>query len=369
VNTGDNNVLNPERHIPLLSLPLNSNPTCKEVIDFMAVNDGDLSDVGCTALQSYGGYCGCSETPALNQCSFCPNGGSPSTPSKVVSELFTCQGLDDFVTFLTADECQADSTDFLQIQAFAYTCGCPNVQPSCTFCPNGAAPQNPDKLLADGGTTCNEFADLVVTLTADQCTQQASTIDAARNVCGCSGTASTSGAAGQCAIQQNADLCTDALLDTVTEDCECYAFCDGTFVKCQPGEGGLLTSSECIGTPITGCNRAGVAGGSSSAQSGSAQQPSGEDDNTVVVAVAVAVPVAIAFFVAVYYFFTRKTNLEQNDKMNAELEAESEAPIQNMEGSLSMSDVSATPSSPPAPPSSSFMIDSPIAADPENKVV
>jgi hypothetical protein len=152
-------------------------------------------------------------------------------------------------------------------------------------------------------------------------------------------------------------------LETVTEDCACYAFCDGTFVKCQSGEGGLLTSGECIGTPITGCNRAGVAGGSSSAQGQPSQ--STNDDNTVVIAVAVAVPLAIAFFVMIYYFFTRKSKSEL-DKMNAGLEAESESPsIQNMEGSLSMADVPATP---PAPPASSF-VNSPIAADPENKVV
>merc|ERR1712232_1072821 len=82
-----------DRHIPLLSLPLNTNPTCREVVDFMAVNDGDLSDAGCSALQGYAGYCGCPATSPRNECSFCPNGGTPSSPDMIVTGDFTCQDL------------------------------------------------------------------------------------------------------------------------------------------------------------------------------------------------------------------------------------------------------------------------------------
>jgi len=366
---GSNDVAYPDRHIPLLSLPLNSNPSCQEVIEFMAVNDGDLSDAGCNALQSYAGYCGCPSTSPVNECSFCPNGGTPSNPDKVVSELFTCQGLYDFVSFLTSDGCSTDSNDFQQIQAFAYTCGCPNTQPSCTLCPDGAAPSNPDQLLADGETSCGEFSELVVTLTSEQCLQQASTIEGARSSCSCNGVSPASSSPA-CAIQQNADLCTTDLLASVPEQCDCYAFCDSTFVKCQSGEGGLLTSSECSGTPITGCNFATASSSASNPNADSAQQSDSgnRDDNTAVIAVAVVVPTVIALLVVVYYFFTRKSSVE-NDKMNAGLEAESEeAHLNGMEGSVSMSDVPMNTT--PVPPPSSFINDStPIAENPDSKVV
>jgi hypothetical protein len=123
---GSNEISKPERHIPLLTLPLKSHPTCKDVVELLAINDGDLSDLGCSSLQSYRGYCGCPAVTAVNQFSFCPNGGSPANPDKVVSELFTCQDLHDFVSFLTTEYCQPFNADFTELRAFANTCGCPN---------------------------------------------------------------------------------------------------------------------------------------------------------------------------------------------------------------------------------------------------
>jgi hypothetical protein len=369
---GSNEVSQPGRHIPLLSLPLNSNPICKEVVEFLAINDGVLSDEGCSALQSYRGYCGCPAVAAVNQCSFCPNGGNPATPDKIVAELFTCQDLHDFVSFLTAENCQPENADFTEIQAFAYTCGCPNTQPGCTLCPGGVTPLQADKLLSDGETSCAEFADLVTTLTPDQCNQQASTLDDARIQCGCRG-----GDNGElCAVQVNANLCTIELLDSVTEQCTCYAFCDSTFVKCQSIEGGLLAESQCSGTAITGCSRSGaIAGGGSSSGNGSsayAVDGSSGDDKTLIIALAVAIPAAIALLVTIYYFFTRKSSAS-NDKMAANFEAEQEidAPYSMGEVSMSMSDVPMSPPSPPAPPPSSFssMDSSRIDADVESKVV
>ncbi|KAL3917687.1 MAG: hypothetical protein SGILL_004595 [Bacillariaceae sp.] len=386
---GSNDVSFPDRHIPLLSLPLNSNPTCQEVVEFMAVNDGDLSEAGCSALQGYQGYCGCPSVVPGNQCSFCPNGGSPSTPNKVVSELFTCGALEDFASYLTTENCQADNTDFQQIQAFAYTCGCPNTQPDCTLCPNGAAPSSPNTLMADGETRCSEFADLVETLTADQCTQQSSTLDAARAECGCPGGSGNSGTAsgGQCAVQQNANLCTTDLLASVNEQCACYAFCDGAFVKCQAQEGGLLAATECLGTPVTGCNSAlalsnGNGGGSSSGSSAAKDQPSDGDDgdnNALTIALAVTIPCVILLLVIIYYFFTRKGKQEPSKMSSMDDGNEgSLPPVTRAEASLSMADVPMPPPSSPSsgsslpspPPDSSFSSfdSSPIASD-DNKMV
>ena len=126
-NHGSHNVTFSDRHIPLS--PLKDNPTCGEMVSYMAENDGDFSDERCAALQMHQGYCGCPETAPTNQCSFCPNGGSVATPEKVVSELFTCQDLEDFVSFLSSDQCAAGNSDFELIQAFALTCGCPNMEP------------------------------------------------------------------------------------------------------------------------------------------------------------------------------------------------------------------------------------------------
>jgi len=391
---GSNDASYGERHIPLLSLPTNSNPTCSEIVEFLAVNDGDLSDTGCSALQEYQGYCGCPEMTPREECSFCPHGGTPANATKVVSELYTCEELNAFVSFLPGDECGANSTDFEQIQAYAYVCGCPHTEPSCTLCPDGSAPPQADKNSGDDMTTCGEFADFVASLTTTQCAAQTSEIASVAATCGCSGTmepapsptttttTTTSSSSGKCAVQQNAKMCTRELLDSVPEDqkqCDCYAFCDKTFVKCQSSDGGLLEPAECLGTPITGCNRAGVYvpsvptgpvdvedddsidASAAAAAANKAKQKynsgGGGGVNTTIV-IATVVPVLLAVLVAVYYFFTRTPNqgdakaTDDDDDENAETDP---LPVRAMEGSLSTSDLPI--SSPRSPPPESFSID------------
>lgn len=387
VNHNSNDAKYPDRHIPLLSLPLNTNPTCKEVFEFMAVNDGDLSAPGCAALQEYQGYCGCPSTVPTNECSFCPHGGSPANPDKVVSDVFTCQGLDDFVSFLPGDECGSESSDFKQIQAFAYVCGCPHTEPSCTLCPGGGDPPFANRLTLDTDvTTCGEYAEFVGTLTDEQCASQSAEIKSAAFVCGCEGASAPTTPAsdvGKCSIQQNAELCTKKLLDSVEEECDCYAFCDSQFVKCQSDEGGLLQNSECAGIPITGCNRAGVF-------SSTTPKPQMDDDYievekssksseppNITLIVAIIVPVLLAALVIVYYYFTRNTQ-QRNAKFDEEFSEADDAgaapvPVVAMEGSLSMSDVQ-MPSSPPNmnAPADNFTIDDtepPLNANHDNKIV
>lgn len=373
-NHGSNDIQHTDRHIPLLSLPLNSNPTCGEVVEFMAVNDGDLSGNGCSALQEYQGYCGCPDTTVKNQCSFCPNGGTPSNPTKVVSDVFTCRGLDDFVSFLDKDECSEDSNDFKQIQAFAYVCGCPDVQPSCTLCPGGIDPPQASKLTGDSdGTTCGEYAEFVVSLTGDQCSDQKDEIQATASVCGCGSTPTIDDVA-KCPIQQNADLCTNQLLNSVTEKCDCYAFCDSKFVKCQLAEGGLLQSSECLGTPITGCNRAGVASVTSAMDKSETESEKLKDNGPNVVLIsAIIVPVVLALLVIIYYCFTRNST-QQDSKINAEYDGAEDAasypPVRAMEGSLSMSDIPMPSPTAASPPPESFSIDeTPVDTSSDNKIV
>lgn len=381
-NDGTNNIEYSDRRVPLLSLPLNTNPTCQEVIEFMAVNDGDLSQAGCSALQGYAGYCGCSQQPRVGACSFCPNGGSPANPGKVVSELFTCEGLFDFVSFLPAEDCGSDAADFAQIEAFAYTCGCPGAEPSCTLCSGDGEPAQGSLLTMDGETTCTEFAELVRSLTPDQCVEDSDLIAATATECGCAGgSGSSTTDQAQCAIQQNAELCTTSLLDSTDAVCDCYAFCDSSFVKCQSAQGGLLRTDECAGTPITGCNSLNaISAGSSqpaSQDTGGDNGSSGDKNTTAIIASAVVIPVVLALLVAIYAITTRKSKAEA-DKINAvETDPEASAlPVSAMEGSLSMADVGAV--SPSSVNGGSIMTDTsdldaegetPLEADPERKMV
>lgn len=395
---GSNDAGYADRNIPLLSLPLNTNPTCGEVVEFMAVNDGDLSDAGCSALQEYQGYCGCPDYPAKNECSFCPNGGTPSEPDKIVSDVFTCGGLYDFVSFLRGDECTSDSTDFEEIAAFAYVCGCPDTYPSCTLCPDGDDPSSPDKLIGDSdGTTCGEFAESIATWTESQCADRADDVVDAAQMCGCKGAAPVatdpgSGGGGKCPIQQNPDMCTIQLLNSAPNECDCYAFCDSEFVKCQSSQGGLLSFDECGGTPVTGCNRAGLASftarddddfraSEKASEKFGNKQKSGP--NPIIVS-AIVVPILLAFLVLVYYLLTRGGTLKED--ANKDFFADSDPFVSPagddlrrppMEGSLSMADVPAqsSPAGASSPPPESFSIDeddhpaSPVAADPGKTIV
>lgn len=318
---GSNDVAYADRHIPLLSLPLNSNPTCGEVVQFMSVNDGDLSEAGCSALQEYQGYCGCPSTAVKNECSFCPNGGTPSDPNKVVSDVFTCQGLYDFVSFLRADECGADSSDFEQIQAFAYVCGCPNVEPSCTLCPAGIDLPSASKP-TDDGSTCGDYAEYVASLTEGQCAVQRDEIQSTAFECGC-GSPPTA---------------------TPPE------FDDDGFISPPPPPDDDDYSFSSSTTTI---------------------KPKRNNQNTVII-VAVIVPVVLALLTLIYYFFTRKSK-NQGSKFVID-DAENEGapvPVQAMEGSLSMSDIPMQ-SPPSSPPPESFSIDDsepPVDSDTEHKIV
>ena len=49
-------------------------------------------------------------------------------------------------------------------------------------------------------------------------------------------------------------MCTDGLLATTDEECECYSFCDGEFFECTQFPGTLLLS--CLGQAVSGCNQA-----------------------------------------------------------------------------------------------------------------
>ena len=302
---GSHDVTFDDRHIPLLSLPLNPNPTCGEMVNFIAANDGDLSEAGCSALQEYQGYCGCPSTSPKNECSFCPNGGTIATPEKVVSELFTCQDLEDFVSFLSTDQCAQGDRDFEQIQGFAFTCGCPNVEPTCTLCYNNQVPPVGSALVGDReGTTCDEYADYVHTLSATSCSLNRPEIDAYATTCGC----------GRPVPPPTATPITPS--PPRNEDDDGFA---------------PLTESQLE-----------------------------KRRQTVVIVIAVVVPVVLGVLVMLYYCFFGKPK-PSNDKFlsdpNDTENGGRRLPVDNMVGSISMSDVPISPTKAPAsPPAESFVI-------------
>jgi len=320
---GSNDVTYDERHIPLLSLPLNPNPTCGEMVEFIAVNDGDLSDAGCSALQEYQGYCGCPATSVKNQCSFCPNGGLVATPDKVVSDVFTCQDLEDFVSFLTVDQCGQDDKDFEQIQAYAFVCGCPNVEPACNFCYGDKKLPSGSSLIGDSdGTTCAEYEEYIHTLPASSCATGRNEIDSFATACGC-----------------------------------------GSPVAPPTSSPGLSPSSSTSDDDFI--------------QPSLTQNQLEKKRKTIVITIAVLVPVILALLTIVYYFVVGKPK-PFDDKLLTEPDSAENGgrplPVENMVGSLSMSDIPIqSPRSPAPPPAQSFSIDeedeSSQVTDPDHKIV
>lgn len=312
---GSHDIEYADRSIPLLTINVVQNPTCGEVVEFMSVSEGDLSEESCTDLQEYQGYCGCPDVPVKNECSFCPNGGTPSYPDKVVADVFTCQGLNDFVSFLPLNECGENKYDFAEIQAFAYLCGCPNTQPSCTLCPGGIDPPSASRVTnSNEGATCGEYAESVASLTERQCTSQ------------------------QDEIQETASLC----------GCEWEA---------PPTP--IMVEDDDFDISV---------------------QQSKKTGNNVVIVIAVIVPVTLALLTIIYYFYTRKsTSKDKNFVANPD-GTENEGPrfaVENMEGSLSMSDVpvdmggSLSLSEIEEPPESFSLDDdeTPVDSDPNHKII
>jgi len=242
---------NPERVIPFFNLsPTNSNPTCQQVAD--AAFSPDTDGVDCDLVQAQAGYCGCKNVPTQGICNFCPNGGSPGRSDEVVPTGDACGDLDLYARYLSAEDCE--SKRFESMQGLAFICGCPNVKPACTLCPDGSDPPNPDKVVFPTGETCQDMVEEIQGYTADVCEDSETTVTVSAARCDC-----PESPFPICSVQQNPRLCTDELLDSAIEEgCECYSFCDGEFTTCHDFPGGLLNSQLCPGIAVSGCNRARV---------------------------------------------------------------------------------------------------------------
>ena len=176
---GSSNVSNGDKYIPLLGLPPANQPaTCSDMVNFIALSDDpSFTEETCGTYQAYAGFCGCSNVAPTNACGFCPNGGSVSNRNKQIHPLFTCGDLEDFVSFFDDASC-ANEGVMTAIQAFAFRCGCPGTEPSCTLCPNGAAS-------GDRSEECTFFAESVTSLTPAACREEKANLDAVAETCQC----------------------------------------------------------------------------------------------------------------------------------------------------------------------------------------
>ena len=238
----------PDRVVPFFNLnAAQANPTCADVAAAAAV--ASPKTINCDLVKAQAGYCGCKNVQPESKCHFCPDGKAPQQMSFVTPTTDTCENLYQYVEYMSGEDCQ--TSRFKSIEGLGYVCGCPDTKPACTLCDDGSAPPEPEMQTTPDGPTCAEIDNMITSYTSEVCLDQETTrqVDAAR--CGCEGAELPA-----CVIQQNPHLCTRKLLDTATEDCECYAFCDGEFQTCHGFPGGLLGVNLCAGTPVSGCNRA-----------------------------------------------------------------------------------------------------------------
>lgn len=230
------------------------------------------------------------------------------------------------------DECTEDSSDFKQFQAFAYVCGCPNTQPSCTLCPSEIALPSPSTLTGEKeGSTCEEYAEYVTSLTVEQCIQQNSEIQATASVCGC-----------------GSPVAAPSVVATQFDD-------------------------DDVGKTPNSSAPNGKNQGLPPKQNSTKTKEISESTNVIIIAV--TVPVVLALLVVIYYFATRNSAKQEN-KMVAELDGNEDEdpvlPIQDMEGSMSMSDVPIKSPKASSRAAESFSIDEDeiiVDTAPDNKIV
>ena len=224
-------------------------PTCEELALIAASTPSE--SIACELIQDQAGYCGCAEVDPINVCSFCPGREAPDNYNLETNTKDTCGDLHEYMTYMNLETCESKRA--ADIRELGFVCGCPKAEPSCTLCIDGSPPPDPD-LRPDGedGLTCGEIALATAGLTRDACEDaRNSEIGTSAFRCGCPGATMVA-----CSSQQNPDLCTEELLLTATELCECYSFCDGEFYGCSNYPGGLLSPQLCQGEPIAGCNAA-----------------------------------------------------------------------------------------------------------------
>ena len=144
-STADAVIANPTKIIPFLGLSGSENPTCQEVFDFApSISD----DATCTLVEEQAGFCGCPEsTGPINACGLCPDSDtSTGVPDFVTPFGDTCGELEEYISYLSAEECETDRVKL--IMRNSWLCKCPNAETICSMCPDGTVDlDNPDLVI------------------------------------------------------------------------------------------------------------------------------------------------------------------------------------------------------------------------------
>ena len=110
-------------------------------------------------------------------CTICPDGTKSFKAGKYVPSFnSTCGQLETLLLFQIDEEfCN------LTRSQLAAWCECPGVEPTCTFCPDGTEPANPDFVIPDtNGTTCSDYVYYASIASSDTC----NAFTAFRDLCG-----------------------------------------------------------------------------------------------------------------------------------------------------------------------------------------
>jgi hypothetical protein len=229
---GTIDIAHPNKYVPFLTLDGDktepvayNNPTCEELAFFGSTADPDSKM--CHIVKTQAGFCGCSNVTPKNECFFCPEGDKPENLNLQLDTGDTCQDIADYMSFLDIDQCKSEQVE--DMRALGFTCGCKNTIPHCTLCPYASDTFDPDIVPDASGRTCLEIALSIAGLPHAACQEQRKSLtEIAAARCGCQGADFP-----VCPVQQNPTNCTEELLSKAPENCECYSFCDGEFVRCS----------------------------------------------------------------------------------------------------------------------------------------
>jgi len=236
-------VVHVDRVLPALILDENRrNPTCGDYEAFVR-SSATLSN--CDLVHDQAGYCGCPGIEPIGGCSLCSNGAVTPQRNKLTPEGDTCGDIETYISFLSEEACQTTRGENLREKDFL--CGCPGAIPVCELCPDGDLP-DPDLQVFDG--KCGEIEDIVKTFNQGDCDDSERFLQLNRIRCGCGDETDFP----ECSILENPNMCTEDLLSKVSEECECYNFCDDAFLGCVDFPGTVVRN--CPGVAIGGCNSA-----------------------------------------------------------------------------------------------------------------
>jgi hypothetical protein len=190
---------------PLLKAPL-FDMTCGELSEYASILSADECNEFHGSLTESASVCGCPP----RACSLCRPGESIfERPSRIsVYKNYSCAALDGIIGAFSADECSANAG---LITENAEHCGCQPVQVaeppailvnftspspspessmspslSCSLCPGGKSPPDPDLLAPLGVGTCGQLSGVISSFSAVECVQQQEALAGLALACECS---------------------------------------------------------------------------------------------------------------------------------------------------------------------------------------